>query len=135
MHVDASQKAGLNDRMRRRIGILLRQMYDDQLYEELPPKIATTLDRLRPTSELAASHSRSPGFTVPDRRDRPFWLGADGEIRNGVVFWPSMVSFWGGVPPRRRSASILNSNSADVGGPKTAGTRERYSGRPGERRE
>ena len=73
MYVDAPEKPSLDDRIRRRIGMLLRQMYDDQLYEELPPKLATKLDRLRSTP--AAPHSSWPGvFAVPDRRDRPFWL-------------------------------------------------------------
>jgi hypothetical protein len=121
MDVDTPEKPSLDDRIRRRIGMLLRQTYEDQLDEELPSKLATKLDRLRPTSESAASHSRWPAFTVPDRRDPPFWLEAHGEIRNGVVYWPSLVSFWGGAPPRRRSASILNSNSANAGSPKTAG--------------
>jgi hypothetical protein len=74
MYVDAPERPGLDDRIRRRIGILLRQMYKDQLYEELPPKLATMLDRLRPMSESAASHSSWPALVVPDRRDRPFWL-------------------------------------------------------------
>ena len=117
MHVNASERPSLDDRTRRRIGILLRQFYDDQLYEELPPKLATTLDRL-PPSESAASHSSWPGPFGP--RGNLFW--------NGVVFWPSMVSFWGGAPPRHRPVP-LNGNSANAGSPKTAGMDERYSSR------
>jgi hypothetical protein len=49
MRVDAPEKPSLDDRIRRRIGMLLRQEYDDQLYEELPPKLARRLDRLRLT--------------------------------------------------------------------------------------
>jgi hypothetical protein len=50
MYVDAPEKPRLDDGIRRRISMLLRQTYEDQLHEELPPKLATKLDRLRPPS-------------------------------------------------------------------------------------
>ena len=131
MHGNAPVKPSLDDRIRRRMGILLRQMYDDQLHAELPPKLAAMADRLIPTSESPAFHSRWSDLyaasdpAVVSTGSRP--TGKSERFWNGVVFWPSRVSFWGGAPPRRRSASILNSNSANAGSPKTAGTRERYS--------
>jgi hypothetical protein len=71
MDVDTPEKPSLDDRIRRRIGMLLREMYDGQLYEELPPKLATRLNRL---PEPAAPRSTWPSLALPDRRDRPFWM-------------------------------------------------------------
>jgi hypothetical protein len=116
MHLNAPEQPSLDDRTRRRIGILLRQMYDDQLHEELPPKFATKLDRL-PASGSAASQSSWPAlFAVPDPATVLSGSGSRGKSEgfwNGVVFWPRLVSFWGGAPPRRRPIP-LNSNSTST---------------------
>jgi hypothetical protein len=68
MYAEAPEKPSLDGRIRRSIGISLREMYDDQLQAELPPKLATMLERRtlaliaatrRDCEEIAASIERT----------------------------------------------------------------------------